>query len=128
LSQKKPSRDKRQAHAADKGDGSRPHSPVRDARLLPAGRPTARRRTVPVTTDRAVDREKNEHLENALTSNRKIGAAMGILMANHKLTEQQAFDALRIASQHSHKKLHDIAFDVVETGHLELPWRRATQT
>ncbi|MDQ1744993.1 MAG: hypothetical protein QOE23_3332, partial [Pseudonocardiales bacterium] len=43
------------------------------------------------------------------------------------LTEKQAFDALRIASQHSHKKLYDIAFDVVETGHLELPSRQATR-
>ena len=80
-----------------------------------------------IALTRAADREMNEHLENALRSNRKIGAAMGILMANHKLTEKQAFDALRIASQHSHKKLYDIASDVVETGHLELPWRRATR-
>jgi GAF domain-containing protein len=80
-----------------------------------------------IALTRAADREKNEHLENALKSNRKIGAAVGILMANHKLTEEQAFDALRIASQHTHKKLYDVAFEVVETGHLELPPRSAAR-
>ena len=72
---------------------------------------------------RAADREQKDHLTNALASNRKIGAAIGILMATHKITEQQAFDALRLASQHSHRKLHDIAFEVVDTGQLALPPR-----
>jgi AmiR/NasT family two-component response regulator len=62
-----------------------------------------------------------EQLREAVSSNRRIGAAMGILMANHKITEQQAFDLLRIASQHSHRKLRELAAEVVETGHLELP-------
>ncbi|MCW2539540.1 MAG: hypothetical protein JWN95_1265 [Frankiales bacterium] len=65
--------------------------------------------------------ETIEQLRAAVRSNRRIGAACGILMANHKVTEQQAFDLLRIASQHTHRKLYDIAIDVVETGQLELP-------
>jgi hypothetical protein len=65
--------------------------------------------------------EATGHLRTALASNRRIGAAVGILMANHKITEDQGFDLLRIASQHSHRKLRDLANDVVETGHLELP-------
>jgi hypothetical protein len=32
---------------------------------------------------------------------------MGILMANGKLTSQQAFDQLRMASQNFNRKLHD---------------------
>lgn len=64
--------------------------------------------------------EQNEHLQAALARNRTIGAAMGILMATHKLTDAQSFDLLRLASQHSHRKLYDIARDVVDTGALEL--------
>jgi GAF domain-containing protein len=76
-----------------------------------------------IALSRVADREQKDHLTNALASNRKIGAAIGILMATHKITEQQAFDALRLASQHSHRKLHEIAFEVVETGQLVLPPR-----
>ena len=65
--------------------------------------------------------ESEEHLRTALVTNRRIGAAVGILMVNHKITEDQAFDLLRIASQHTHRKLRDLASEVVATGHLELP-------
>jgi len=43
---------------------------------------------------------------------------MGILMANGKLTSQQAFDQLRIASQYFNRKLHAVAADVALTGAL----------
>jgi transcriptional regulator with GAF, ATPase, and Fis domain len=66
-------------------------------------------------------RNKTDNLERALKTSRMIGMAMGILMANHKLTDEQAFDLLRIASQHSHTKLADIAAKVTETGTLDLP-------
>jgi len=56
------------------------------------------------------------HLHVALGSNRQIGAAIGILMAEHKITDEQAFDMLRTASQHTHRKLRDIADDVLLTG------------
>lgn len=58
------------------------------------------------------------HLTSALETNREIGVAMGILMANGKLTEPQAFDQLRTARQHFNRKLHDIAADVAITGRL----------
>jgi GAF domain-containing protein len=61
------------------------------------------------------------HLQRALRSNRGIGVAMGVLMSQYKVTEVQAFDLLRMASQHSHRKLVDIASDVTETGILDLP-------
>jgi len=60
-------------------------------------------------------------LTRALESNREIGVAMGVLMAQHKITRSQAFDLLRITSQHTHRKLADIAVDVADTGTLELP-------
>ena len=56
------------------------------------------------------------HLLRALETNREIGVAMGILMANGKLTSQQAFDQLSTASQNLNRKLHDIAADVARTG------------
>jgi transcriptional regulator with GAF, ATPase, and Fis domain len=65
--------------------------------------------------------ERIENLERALTSNREIGIAMGILMARHLITTEQAFDLLRITSQRTHRKLADIAHDVIEQGDVELP-------
>lgn len=41
-------------------------------------------------------------------------------MATHKVTREQAFDMLRIASQNSHRKLRDIAVEVADTGTLDL--------
>ncbi len=66
----------------------------------------------------AAEREQNQHLRAALESNRDIGVAIGILMATKLVTKQQAFDALRITSQHTHRKLHLVALDVIETGEL----------
>ena len=66
----------------------------------------------------AAARQKARNLERALKTNREIGIAMGVLMAQHKVSRDQAFDLLRIASQHAHRKLADIAADVAETGAL----------
>jgi len=73
---------------------------------------------------RASADEKSRNLERALHTSREIGTAMGILMVLHKVTRDQAFDLLRIASQHSHRKLADIATEVVETGAVPRVWRR----
>ncbi|HEV2887876.1 MAG TPA: ATP-binding protein, partial [Jatrophihabitans sp.] len=72
----------------------------------------------------ALSRAENRaaNLERALASNRQIGAAMGILMARLKLTDEQAFDLLRKTSQNRHRKLRDIAEEVTMTGELpQLP-------
>jgi hypothetical protein len=58
------------------------------------------------------------NLQVALTSNRRIGIAIGILMAHHRITDTAAFELLREASQRAHRKLRDIAEDVVLTGTL----------
>ena len=60
------------------------------------------------------------NLEIALVSSRRIGAAMGVLMAGHRITDDQAFALLRTASQHNHRKLRDIADEVVLTGALPM--------
>lgn len=58
------------------------------------------------------------HLEIALETSRSIGAAIGILMHRHRWTYEQAFDAMRHVSQHTHRRLRDIASDVVLIGDL----------
>jgi GAF domain-containing protein len=65
--------------------------------------------------------ERIENLERALASNRDIGVAMGILMDRHLVTREQAFDLLRVVSQHTHRKLVDVAASVIDAGELELP-------
>lgn len=62
--------------------------------------------------------EHNTNLESALESSRQIGIALGVLMAHHKVTQEASFDLLRSASQNLHRKLRDVAADVVETGTL----------
>jgi hypothetical protein len=64
------------------------------------------------------DRDRVEHLRTALDTNRQIGAAMGILMARHRCSYENAFTALRVASQHQHRKLREVADEVVFTGVL----------
>jgi AmiR/NasT family two-component response regulator len=43
---------------------------------------------------------------------------MGVLMARHRVTRDQAFGLLRMASQNSNRKLHDVALQVADTGSL----------
>lgn len=73
----------------------------------------------------AMDRADN--LTRALESNREIGVAMGILMHQHRVTREQAFDLLRVGSQDSNRKLVDVAADVADTGQLSIR-RRAGST
>lgn len=71
----------------------------------------------------ALHHDKAVHLSRALESNREIGVAMGILMANKHLTQNEAFTQLRGASQDLHRKLREVAGDVIYTG--ALPEHRA---
>ena len=52
-------------------------------------------------------------LEEGLATNREIGAAVGILMATHGITQDEAFDLLSKASQRLNRKLRDIATGIV---------------
>lgn len=72
--------------------------------------------------------ERVDNLERALASNRRIGMAIGVLMSSIKLTEDNAFALLRIASQDSNRKLADVAEDVITTGALQLPTPATTTT
>ena len=46
--------------------------------------------------------------------------AIGVLMNQHLLSQTQAFDVLRAASQDSNRKLADLAMEVVDTGTLSI--------
>ena len=56
------------------------------------------------------------NLREAQRSNRRIGMAIGILMARHGLTEERAFAVLREASSHRNVRLRAIAEEVIFTG------------
>lgn len=69
--------------------------------------------------------DHSANLETALQSSREIGIALGILMAHRKVTHESAFDMLRAASQNLHRKLRDVASEVMQTGTLpDLPEAR----
>ena len=74
-----------------------------------------------IAIDGAESSYQAANLQVAQESNREIGMAMGVLMSRHRLTQSQAFDMLRMASQHTHRKLREIASEVVQTGMLDFP-------
>ena len=72
--------------------------------------------------DGVLQREQTASLKEALRTSRQIGAAIGILMENRKVTEEYAFRVLVKASNDTNRKLGDIATAVVRTGDLsDLP-------
>jgi hypothetical protein len=66
----------------------------------------------------ALEKRKTENLLTALESSRQIGMAMGILMSSKLLTAEEAFEQLRRASQHLHRRVRDVAEEVAHTGTL----------
>ena len=74
-----------------------------------------------IALDHERTNDKLANMDHALHSNREIGMAIGILIERHKVTPERGFDMLRIASQHAHRKLHEIAADLVHTGELLIP-------
>lgn len=55
------------------------------------------------------------HLSHALENRSIIEQAKGILMAVRNCDEHAAFDHLRVISQQSNTKLHEVARDLVTT-------------
>lgn len=60
--------------------------------------------------------EQVAHLEEALRSSRRIGAAVGILMAERGINEAAAFAILSRASQDTNLKLRLVADEIVLAG------------
>ncbi|TXR57193.1 GAF and ANTAR domain-containing protein [Quadrisphaera setariae] len=67
------------------------------------------------------DAHQLENLQLGLAHRDVIGQAKGILMERHRITADQAFALLASASQHTNRKLHDVAVDLTASG--ELPQR-----
>ncbi|MEO3828796.1 GAF and ANTAR domain-containing protein [Actinomadura sp. B10D3] len=59
-----------------------------------------------------------ENLHAAISSNRRIGEATGILMERHRITGDDAFALLSRASQNQNVKLRHVAEQLIETGRL----------
>ncbi|GGM13751.1 GAF and ANTAR domain-containing protein [Nakamurella endophytica] len=57
-----------------------------------------------------------DNLRTALATRTLIGQAQGILMERYRMTADQAFDVLRLASQRSNVLLRDVADRLVQTG------------
>lgn len=57
--------------------------------------------------------EMNGHLWRAMETRTTIGQAQGVLMATEGVSAEQAFDLLTRASQRHHRKLREVAADVV---------------
>ena len=64
----------------------------------------------------AAARDKIANLETALLSSRLIGMAIGVVVERCRLGADDAFRFLVSVSQHEHRKLRDIAADLVYTG------------
>lgn len=61
---------------------------------------------------------KISNLNIALSSNRTIGAAVGVLMSRRRLTYQAAFELLSDRSHRLHRKIVDLADEVLYAGDL----------
>lgn len=61
----------------------------------------------------AAHAEQADQLADGMVSNREIGAAVGILMATHRISQDEAFALLSAASQRLNRKLRDIASGIV---------------
>jgi transcriptional regulator with GAF, ATPase, and Fis domain len=57
--------------------------------------------------------DRAQHLDVALTTNREIGSAMGILMERHGIGDTEAFDVLRRRSQDLNIKLRTVAQSLI---------------
>jgi len=71
-------------------------------------------------------RERNEELSRALASNREIAVATGIVMSTLR-SRAGRLSLLRIASQHTGRRVADPASEVIAKGELVLP-RAAMKT
>jgi GAF domain-containing protein len=60
--------------------------------------------------------QQQEHLRTAVLTRDVLGQAKGILMERYKLTADQAFHLLARVSQHTNRRMVDLAHELTETG------------
>lgn len=68
-----------------------------------------------------LDREHVTELQAALVSSRTIGAAIGILMANRQVGQDDALTILKETSQRTNTKLRDLAETLVANAEVARP-------
>lgn len=66
-----------------------------------------------------------EQLKTARDTNRRIGMAMGIVMSERQVDDEQAFAELRRISQDTNRKLRDVAEDVIRNRQTQSDGRGA---
>lgn len=71
-----------------------------------------------LVAERDQARAANAELHHALDTARTIGAAVGIVMVRLGLTESEAFEVVRHVSQTRHRKVREVAADVVASGQV----------
>lgn len=71
-----------------------------------------------IAIDSATVADRAETLRAGLETNRWIGAAVGVLVERHKVSPEQAFDLLKVASQRTNRRLADLAEELVQTGQV----------
>ena len=64
-------------------------------------------------TDMRAQHDLAQQLQAAISSRDLIGQAKGILMEREGMSAEAAFTALRQFSQHSNRKLHEVAMEIV---------------
>lgn len=64
------------------------------------------------------DAQRTDQLRRVVANRDVIGQAKGILMVTRRITADEAFDVLRVTSQHLNRKLVDVAEFVAATGAL----------
>lgn len=64
------------------------------------------------------DAREIENRGRAMASRTMIGQAQGILMERYRVGAPTAFDVLRRISQHTNRKLTDVASEIVDTRHV----------
>jgi hypothetical protein len=106
------SRELREKAEADRG---RAVAIRAERRLGVPGRDAEQQRRLRQAESQAVN------LQKALASSRRIGMAVGIVMAMRRLTEDQAFAVRRRASNHRNTKLSVVAEELILTGTLVSP-------
>ena len=57
-----------------------------------------------------------EHLTAALRTSRRIGIAIGLLIARNGVTADEGFALLGEESQRSQRRLREVAEDIIQTG------------
>jgi len=67
--------------------------------------------------------QAQEHMQTAVDRRDLIGQAKGVLIERYKISGQEAFRLLVVASQTTNIKLYDVAEYLIRTGELAYPHR-----